>query len=121
MSKATIHALLNGNEKIIEFYKNAEKLWGEIWKDNKSDTVEGLAELLSNYQLDFEHECGGRYLGQEIMAFSGFGLLYDSYVGFEGESKEKAIRLNNAFKKSNCSIEVEGSARRAVELYNLED
>jgi hypothetical protein len=120
MAIYTVLNLLNEDQELITYYQNAKELWAEIWRDSRSLNVEGLAELLSEKQLTFEHRCGGRHLGQEIMAWSGFGLLYDAGVGFEGENREKALMLKEAFQKSYCSWEVISVAEKAAKAFYLE-
>jgi hypothetical protein len=120
MAINTVLSLLNENNEVVTYYQNAKELWAEIWRDSRSLNVEGLAELLSEKQLTFEHRCGGRHLGQEIMAWSGFGLLYDVYAGFEGENREKALMLKEAFEKSYCSIEVIARAKEAAKAFYLD-
>ncbi|PGP49025.1 hypothetical protein B1R38_06050 [Bacillus cereus] len=112
--------LLDGSEMVVVNYQNAKELWREIWLKQESGTVAGLAQILTDAQSVFEQQCGGRHAGQEIMALTGFGLLYDEYTGFDGEKRVKALRLRDAFRKSHCSIEVEARANEAVELFGLE-
>jgi hypothetical protein len=120
MAIHSVTTLINQNEEIIEYYKNAETIWMEIWKDYRSMNTESLAALLSHNQLSFEHNCGGKHLGQEVMVWSGFGRLYDTYAGFEGENKEKALMLKEAFKKSMCSFEVKDVVKSATNAFYLE-
>jgi hypothetical protein len=54
------------------------------------------------------------------MVWSGFGRLYDTYAGFEGENKEKALMLKEAFKKSMCSFEVKDVVKSATNAFYLE-
>lgn len=117
MPHYTLENILRNNKGIVDNYQEAVKLWNEIWKDPKSETVEGLADLLSSKQLTFEANCGGRYLGQEVMAWSGFAQLYDTISGFTAENKEKAIRLKEAFQASHCSLEVISIAEEAAKSY----
>ncbi|WP_066412880.1 hypothetical protein [Sutcliffiella cohnii] len=117
MAIYTIQGLLGGEQDIIHFYAEANGLWEEIWNNPQSESAEGLSVLLSNMQMRFENRCGGRYLGQEIMAWSGFGHLYDTGIGFNGTNQEKSNRLMNAFRRSSCSLEVKSHANRAAESY----
>jgi hypothetical protein len=115
----TVINLLN-NEDVNEYYQNAVDLWGKIWKDYRSLSVGGLSEILEQEQLIFEHRCGGKHLGQEIMVWSGFGLLYDIHLGFENENKEKALMLKKAFEMSSCSLEVKWRVKEVTKIFNLE-
>ena len=66
-----------------------------------------------------KRECGGRNLGEEVMACSGFGVLYNVIVGFD-EMEELAVKLVKAFEESGCSIEVKSMARHAATYYHLD-
>lgn len=68
-------------------------------------------------QMRFENRCGGRDLGQEIMAWSGFAFLYDTYAGFNNINQQRAIRLRDAFRSSGCSLEVTSHASNAADFY----
>jgi len=120
MAIYTVLNLLNGDQELVTYYQNAKQLWDEIWRDYHSLNVDGLAELLHQKQLTFEYRCGGKHLGQEIMVWTGFGLLYDARVGFEGENREKALMLKEAFQKSSCSLGVKHKAREAAKAFYLE-
>lgn len=54
------------------------------------------------------------------MAWSGFGHLYDTRIGFEVTNQERATRLMDAFRNSSCSLEVIAHADKAAESYNIE-
>lgn len=120
MAIYTIQALLGEEQGLISFYAESTKLWEEMWNNSQSESVEGLSGLLTNMQMRFENRCGGRYLGQEIMAWSGFGHLYDTGIGFDGTNQERANRLVDAFRNSSCSLEVIAHADKAAESYYVE-
>lgn len=117
MPHTTIQALLENDQSIITSYQAASRIWQEIWDNPDSDTVEGLSQILSNEQLTFESECGYRHTGQEVMAWSGFALLYDVRSGFTEINRNKSIRLRQAFKGSFCSFEVKSMAEDAAITY----
>ena len=119
MPHLTIENLLANNSEILTHYQNALRLWDEIWQDINSENVEGLADLLTNRQGRFEQQCHDRWLGQEIMVWSGFSMLYDTNFGF-AENETRARRLKDAFSRSYCSGEVKGSAIRVAESYHLD-
>ena len=105
--------------QVVSHYKNAKKKWAEIIKDNPSFNIEKLAKDLSGYQLWFEHNCGGRWEGQEIMVVVGIGQFYTTAAGFEGESLKKARAVYEGFRRSFCSIEVKGCAETIAANYSL--
>ncbi|RLL41097.1 hypothetical protein D8M04_17790 [Oceanobacillus piezotolerans] len=120
MANRTIQELIAGEQNIVNYYIEANGLWEDIWRNEQSETVEGLSRLLFEEQMTFESQCGGRFLGQEIMAWSGFAHLYDIHTGFEGINQERVNRLREAFKMSSCSLEVIAHADKAAESYHLE-
>ena len=87
-------------------------------KEIPATSVEALAKRLTTEQFWFENHCGGRWEGQEIMAWSAFGSLYTTDNGFD-DNDVAAQNLAKAFKSSMCSIEVKGYARRAAESYGI--
>jgi len=116
--KFTINHLLNKNQKIFEYYQTAKTHWKEILDDIGFDNVDELAKRLFTDQLWFEHNCGGRTLGQEVMAISGIAQFYDIYVGFEDTFK-KAQYVYEAFASSFCSLEVKYYARETAVEYDI--
>ncbi|MUG71946.1 hypothetical protein [Paenibacillus validus] len=119
MASYTIESLINGDTAIVDNYQNAFRLWQEIWENPESDTADGLARILTVRQITFEHQCGGRWIGQEIMVAVGYGQFYSNADGF-GENAERATMVKVAFSRSSCSLEVKGEARRMARIYNLE-
>jgi hypothetical protein len=114
----TIEFLLKSDANILEFYKKALERWESIWGSLKSKDVAKLATKLSGEQSWFEHNCGGRWVGQEIMVVSGIASLYSTQVGFD-KNEQQAHFLYDAFQRSTCSIEVKGIAHEIARSYNL--
>jgi hypothetical protein len=106
----TQQELMNGNSNIAEYYKNAKKLWEEI--DIESPD---LSNELKHKQNEFEHACGGRTLGKEIMAWSGLIL----YMNKEEKNIEAATKIYTALAKGSCSQEVKVSAKNAGAYFEL--
>ncbi|PEF30379.1 hypothetical protein CON39_11960 [Bacillus thuringiensis] len=115
---STVTALLDGKEGILACYQEAKQIWEKIWADPKSETVEGLSDLIFFHQSTFEHSCGGRYLGQEVMVLSSFMMFYDIGAGFEG-NEEKVERLKEAFNKAHVSFEIESMAQKFAKYLYL--
>ncbi|GLI82388.1 hypothetical protein ANABIO32_00740 [Rossellomorea marisflavi] len=107
----------NEAQNLRGYFDEATKLWNEIWENPSSETVEGLSKILFNEQLSFEAKCGGLHLGQEIMVYSGFGMLYDPV---SGGNEEKLQLLSKAFKESHCSFEVTAKAQSAADMYYVD-
>jgi hypothetical protein len=118
MAVYTLDLLIQGQQEIVEYYNNARQLWQQIRESEAFNNVDTLAQELTNRQLRFEKDCGGRWIGQEIMAIVGIGQFYSIEVGFDGNTDE-AIKVKNAFAQSYCSIEVKYHAERAVEIFGL--
>ena len=86
MAIYTLEKLINGEADIVENYNNARQLWEDIRESNAYISIDTLAQELTNRQLQFEHRCGGRWIGQEIMALVGIGQFYSSEIGFNATS-----------------------------------
>lgn len=120
MAIYTLETLIKGDSEIVEYYKNAMILWEEIKTSQAFENVNLLAQELSIRQLQFELRCGGRNVGQEIMAIVGIGQFYSSAIGFD-DKLECAIRVKNAFAQSYCSIEVKWYAEEAGRIFRLNE
>jgi hypothetical protein len=114
----TIELLIQGNQQIIVYYNKAKEKWNEILKEYDINNIDEFSKKLNISQLWFEHNCGGRWVGQEIMVVSGICQFYTTQNGF-GESKKSAIRIYKAFMMSYCSIEVKGIADEIAKSYYL--
>lgn len=55
--------LMIKNSKVVKYYQNAKEIWKEIDIDDVN-----FSKVLTEKQSEFEHNCGDRGLGQEIMA-----------------------------------------------------
>ena len=118
MAVYTLEKLINGQADIVENYNNARELWAEIVQSDAFNTTDSLAEELTMRQLQFEQNCGGRWIGQEIMALTGIGQFYSSEIGFDA-THEEAIKVKEAFARSYCSLEVKWHAEKAVKIFSL--
>jgi hypothetical protein len=114
----TIELLIHGDPNILDFYRKAVCHWKEIWSRPEASDLVSLAELLTNEQMWFEHNCGTHRVGQEIMVVSGFGMLYTTGAGFD-RNIERARFLYDAFQFSYCSIEVKALSRDVAMSYDL--
>jgi hypothetical protein len=117
----TIELLVNGNKEVSEYYRSAVARWREIWKRPESKDVTELAELLSSEQMWFDRNCGpldNPWVGQEIMVVAGFGMLYNTDAGFNGNLGEARL-LYDAFQRSYCDIEVKAIARDVAASYDI--
>jgi len=113
----TLERLINGDSSVVSHYEIAKKEWKDFFAKHKNDSIEYWARWLFESQIGFfENKCGGRYEGQEVMAWSGFATLYSTEEGF-GENQPLAEKLAEAFKKSGCSLEVKFAANKAIESY----
>lgn len=116
----TFALLKNGDPKVLKYYLEANKLWGELLEGYDGNSTV-LAEKLQTKQFSFEYivKDGGEYTrfdGQEIMVFSGLAYFLDS----ESEKGYKlAASVAEAFEISYCSLEVKGLAKRVSKLFYL--
>ncbi len=110
----TIEALVKGDPEIAHHYARGAKRWVVILRTNPSGLP--LAERLPIEEAWFEINCGGRRLGQEVMAVTGIAYLYSTADGF-GDNRETARRVSDAIQASTCSVELKGVADRLAHLY----
>ena len=110
----TIEALIKGDPDVAQNYARGAKRWAVILRTDPSGFP--LAERLSIEQAWFEINCGGRCLGQEVMAVTGIARLYGTADGF-GDNQETAQRVSAAIQASTCSVEVKELARRTAQIY----
>ncbi len=120
MAVYTLEKLINGQADIVEHYNNARQLWNEIIHSDSFNNADTLAEELTMRQLQFENNCGGRWIGQEIMALTGIGQFYSSEIGFDA-THQNAIKVKDAFARSYCSLEVKWHAEKAVKIFGLNE
>jgi len=115
----TFDCIFRGDTQIINYYQTALSKWKEMLADSKNNNVEKLAKRISSEQIPFfESKCGGKDIGQEVMAFAGLGQFYSASAGIE-ENLEKAKFVYDAIEKSSCSIEVKHYAKKAAKLFHI--
>jgi hypothetical protein len=72
----TVEQLLQGDSEVARYYQVAKQKWDEFFETHCDLDVTEWTKWLHDQQIRFfEHKCGGRSLGQEVMAWSGFGAL----------------------------------------------
>lgn len=113
----TIEQLSSG-VNVEPWFRAARNLWSAIVTETGLADVESLARRISSEQMSFEAECGGRFIGQEIMAWTGIAFYYTTAIGYEGHEQEAAT-LYNALMRSACSMEVHHHATEAARSYDL--
>jgi hypothetical protein len=55
----------------VTYYQKTNEKWQELFVAKKDNPVSAWAQWLSDQQTFFERDCGGRNLGEEVMACSG--------------------------------------------------
>lgn len=113
--------LWNRGLDVPAYFVAARGLWDEIWKklgDTPSEA--GLANALRSAQIQFELNCGGRDLGQEIMAITAISQFYSPEAGFDGTLR-RARLTRDAFRSSGCSGEVIGMVDRIAREYLIDE
>ncbi len=114
----SLEMLVHGRSEIVGFYRTAADRWREIWSRGESDELASLARMLTSEQIWFERNCGGRWVGQEVMVVSGLAGLYTTTAGFD-ENLPRARLLYDAFLSSSCSVEVKSIAEEVARSYDL--
>ncbi len=118
----TIEKIIDGDSRIISYYAEANQKWEKIlstYDPSDPKNIDEIAREVFVHQGQFERDCGGRTLGQEIMVVSGLGRFYSSQTGFEG-NEEAVKNVYTAILGSQCSIEVHGYAENFARAYDLE-
>jgi hypothetical protein len=116
----SLEMLVRGRGEVIGYYEAAASHWREIWSRQESGDLASFAKLLQSEQMWFERNCGGRWIGQEIMVVSGIVGLYTTANGFDS-NLGRARLLYDAFLSSYCSIEVKSIAEEVARSYDLLD
>ncbi len=100
----TIEALVTGNDASV-WYRNAVKHWEEVLADVDPTDAKAIAKLADLEQMWFEQNCGGRFIGQEVMVVSGIGQYYRTSDGFDNRL-DQAKAMYNGLRSSMCSVEI---------------
>ena len=111
----TIEALLT-DPNITDYYRAAKEHWVQILARIDPTDSGAIASAASGEQSWFERNCGGRYIGQEIMVVAGICQYYTTAVGFD-EDMDKAKAMYQGLLASGCSVEVHGHARDVAQSY----
>lgn len=119
MATQTLFLLSNGDKNVTEYYSNAIVIWKEIKVHSAFSSVVSLSKELADRQSEFESNCGGRYLGREIMPTVGVGQFYTQEIGFE-DSENDVIKVVNALFAGCCSAEVKLWTVKICRIFHLE-
>lgn len=113
----TFELLKKGDKKVLDIYKDANKMWVEIF--SKDWDVTDLSDTLGRVQTSFEYNLEkyglNRWEGQEVFVISGL-----TYFDNEFDSNDnKAHKVSQAFEMSWCSIEVKSLAKRLSKAFYI--
>lgn len=118
-----MHELLErlgrGDTRIIDMCREASRVWSSFLDELQSADTGTISARLGFFQKDFHRIFESDTLGQTMMPWTGFAVLYDTQQGW-GQNMPRARQLAEAFSRSNCSSEVRSEARSAVISYELE-
>lgn len=118
-----MHELLErlgrGDTRLIEMCQQANGAWRDFLTELHGADTGTLAARLGFFQPSIERIFESQTLGQTMMPWSGFAVLFDTQRGW-GANRERALQLADAFARSNCSQEVRDEARSCVISYELE-
>lgn len=65
----TIESLLDG-APVANWYQTAKQYWQQVLSQIDPTDPDAIARVASDEQSWFERNCGGRWVGQEIMVVS---------------------------------------------------
>lgn len=118
-----MHELLErlgqGDMRLIEMCRQANHAWAGFLTELQSADTGTLAARLGFFEPTIKRIFDNEKLGETMMPWTGFAVLYSSSQGWGG-NLELAKRLAQAFASSNCSKEVRDEARSCVISYELE-
>lgn len=118
-----MHELLErlgrGDTHLIEMCQSANRAWRDFLDELNGADTGTLAARLGFFQPSIERIFESKTLGQTMMPWSAFAVLYDTQHGW-GSNLQRAHQLAEAFAASNCSKEVKDEARSCVISYELE-
>lgn len=120
MAQNTIKSLIEGDPNLMGYYRRASEIWSEILSEPEANDIRGLADILGMRQSQFEKECGGRFLGREIMAAVGIGQFFISPIEGFGDDMETVTLIRQAFARSMCHIEVKVYMGIISKMYDLQ-
>lgn len=112
--------LIKSSPDISQHYTTAVQIWQQIKDSYNFRNSIALAEELNKRQSQFERECGGKWLGQEIMVIVGIGQFWNHHIGFDA-TLEDALKVKEAFLLSNCSVEVKWHVEKVSAIFYLKD
>lgn len=113
----TLEAILQGNDKVLGYYEAAKGKWEELFAGEAD--AKSWAEWIVGETKTFETEAGGAFLGHEVMAWSGFGLLYSNQFGWQDAERKTADTLVAAFAAADVGDDIKEAARKAAASYGL--
>lgn len=80
---SNIEKLMAGDQNIPQYFAAAKAQWTSLLEDISTVDVSELANKLTHAQSWFEHHCGGRWYGQEVMVWTGFASIYSTRDGYQ--------------------------------------
>ena len=91
-------------------------LWDEYFSKVRGSSQDVWNDEAKHLQFRFERACGGRWTGQEVMAFTAYAYLYDTGDGLsevQGDLKKWKLAMS----KASLSVEVKGHIRSVTSMY----
>ena len=111
----TIEALVTGKDAAT-WYHDAVLHWQKVLSGIDTTDAKVIAGLAGSEQMWFEKNCGGRYIGQEVMVVSGIGQYCCTSDGFD-DRLEQAKAMYNGLRISMCSGEIHHHADEMAKSY----
>lgn len=113
--RQTIEALLTG-QPVAQWYQAANERWESVLSELDPTNAEAIAKAATSEQMWFEHNCGERWLGQEIMVVAAIGRYFTESTGFD-DNVDRAKVMYQGLLDSECSIEIHAYAREMAKIY----
>lgn len=111
----TLQALLQG-EPVAEWYQAAKEHWEQALSKIDATDPKAVARVAGDEQFWFENNCGGRFIGQEVMVVAAIAHYHSSEDGF-GDRMDKAEAMYRGLIISGCSSEIRWHAEGMLGIY----
>lgn len=110
-----IERLISLDEKASDYFERADRKWAAFFARSLDDPIETWSSWLTAQEIPFELECGGKRMGHQVMAWSGFAHIF-SHRKYE-DPTGMGRKLLGAFRASLVSADIAKEAAEAAAFY----